>query len=45
METSKPNKGLSLIFYVVVYGDIIRKRVLIGLISAVSIYGAVKLLG
>lgn len=45
METSKPNKVLSFIFYVVVYGDLIRKRVVIGLISAVVIYGAVKLLG
>lgn len=45
METSKPNKGLSFIFYVVVYGDLIRKIVLIGLISVASIYGAVKLIG
>lgn len=45
METAKPNKGLSLILYVVAYGDSIRKKVLIGLISAIAIYGAVNLLG
>jgi hypothetical protein len=45
METSKPNKGLSLAFYFIANGETIRKRVLIGLISAVVIYGAVNLLG
>jgi hypothetical protein len=45
METSKPNKGLSLAFYFIANGEAIRKKVVIGLISAVVIYGAVKLLG